>query len=769
MRIVAQRAEGGGDDPLRYALVGDGRDVVDAEAALPLRHEHVFAAQLQAADPVARSLHRVAKLFEGMGFARKIVVERLAPVPVLQFAGVILDMHPPVVGIGIAMEVAAQHRLRFVPFGHARGLETTLQPRPGVHADEVHVIGAQQQQLRHDGVVVVLCRKVAIGTGLGLFRAHRVGEVGRKGLAGITRGRDRRLLDIDPFAIDVGGAEHQRARRADGCDLVALGRHVHAQLVHLVARDLRVVCREIAGHFPFVAVALGLPVRLDRQVTAPAACRPGQVAGEAGHLANLVRAHSRLYAGAELELARFPAILRHQLGTRRLGIEIGAGGIDAVPDEVHAPFELGVHDGTLDQLAPPPRPFDPFEAALAVRIAQQLQIVALGRRGRAAGAQRGVIVRRAVTVDAADLHRIGDLAIDQTVAVAVLREMAIGALHALFGMDIHQMNRLARIDPWGHELALPVLAPFFRIVGADDPAILVEEVALAITLEDGAEVPAVPVIVGELRVLQIRIEVIDIAKEIEIGPFTLGRGALRVAGQDLVHLGGGGIFLLARPHARRIGFVIPHGVAEVGIQEDIGLMHVAIHALRRGNRPREGVTDRVALLFNGAARLHGVVMIAGLLQGAMPFGMPAAVPVPVSATALRQAIDGGIDRLRLPVAPEPGVGQRMARLAIVGIDDMAACAARMAVVAGLVVGPHEPGEGIVEPRLVDVEHRNGHAKAGSGATVRLLEIGPPRLLQPLDLATRARQADLGELRVDRAPAAFEHAEDVGGRDDGPVG
>ena len=59
------------------------------------------------------------------------------------------------------------------------------------------------------------------------------------------------------------------------------------------------------------------------------------------------------------------------------------------------------------------------------------------------------------------------------------------------------------------------------------------------------------------------------------------------------------------------------------------------------------------------------------------------------------------------------------------------------------------------------------AKAGAGAAVRLAEVGPARLLEPLDRSGRVGQADLGELGVDVAPAALEHAEDVARRDDVP--
>src|SRR3546814_6757987 len=69
---------------------------------------------------------------------------------------------------------------------------------------------------------------------------------------------------------------------------------------------------------------------------------------------------------------------------------------------------------------------------------------------------------------------------------------------------------------------------------------------------------------------------------------------------------------------------------------------------------------------------------------------------------------------------------------VVGVDDMAARTARMAIIARLVVRPHEPHIGIVEAGLVEVERRDRDAQTPSRAAVGLVEVGPPRILQPLD-------------------------------------
>ena len=55
------------------------------------------------------------------------------------------------------------------------------------------------------GVVIVVLADVTVGALLGLVLANGVREVRREGLAGKARRADRRLLDIDAFAVDVGG------------------------------------------------------------------------------------------------------------------------------------------------------------------------------------------------------------------------------------------------------------------------------------------------------------------------------------------------------------------------------------------------------------------------------------------------------------------------------------------------------------------------------------------------------------------------------------
>ena len=96
-----------------------------------------------------------------------------------------------------------------------------------------------------------------------------------------------------------------------------------------------------------------------------------------------------------------------------------------------------------------------------------------------------------MAIDAADLDRRARLVVKNAVAVRVLAEMAIDALHTFFEMNVVQVNRL--LEP-------------IRIVRRNDPVLRIEQVPFAIALENFAKQPAVPVKIGELRALQLGIE-----------------------------------------------------------------------------------------------------------------------------------------------------------------------------------------------------------------------------------------------------------------------
>ena len=49
-------------------------------------------------------------------------------------------------------------------------------------------------------------------------------------------------------------------------------------------------------------------------------------------------------------------------------------------------------------------------------------------------------------------------------------------------------------------------------------------------------------------------------------------------------------------HEFAVGFLVPPGVTEVRIHEEISLMHVAVHALTGRNRASQLMDDRMSLL-----------------------------------------------------------------------------------------------------------------------------------------------------------------------------
>ena len=77
-----------------------------------------------------------------------------------------------IVGIGDFVQRAADDRLRLLALGYFDRFKALFAlGDPAILADEVDEIGALHQQLRHDGVVVVLLGQMAIGAGLGFCRA----------------------------------------------------------------------------------------------------------------------------------------------------------------------------------------------------------------------------------------------------------------------------------------------------------------------------------------------------------------------------------------------------------------------------------------------------------------------------------------------------------------------------------------------------------------------------------------------------------------------
>src|SRR5712692_5353864 len=119
----------------------------------------------------------------------------------LSQAAAIVDVTPIIIGIGVAMQIAADDGLRLVPFGDAYRFDVTFLADPGVEPDEIDEVCPEQQQLRHDRVVVVGLRDMTVGAGLGLGAALGVWIMRRKRLARVPGRRYRRLLVVDMLAV----------------------------------------------------------------------------------------------------------------------------------------------------------------------------------------------------------------------------------------------------------------------------------------------------------------------------------------------------------------------------------------------------------------------------------------------------------------------------------------------------------------------------------------------------------------------------------------
>src|SRR4051812_44547850 len=102
---------------------------------------------------------------------------------------------------------------------------------------------------------------------------------------------------------------------------------------------------------------------------------------------------------------------------------------------------------------------------------------------------------------------------------------------------------------------------------------------MPVLFENGPEDPAVAVVIGKLRILQLRIELRDFFHEIEITPKAASRGCLGILADRGDKFFIRGISLLLRIHELAVAFLVPPGVADIGINKEIALMHVANHAL----------------------------------------------------------------------------------------------------------------------------------------------------------------------------------------------
>ncbi len=188
-----------------------------------------------------------------------------------------------------------------------------------------------------------------------------------------------------------------------------------------------------------------------------------------------------------------------------------------------------------------------------------------------------------MAVAALDLDGRADLAVELGVAVHVLDEVAIDAVHPLLQVDVELVDR----DPIAPRLgaiergllgrggiagAIALLQlggqPHGRhqrrgrLVGHGLAAV-VEQLPVPILLEHGAEDPAVAVEVGELRVPRLRVQLGDPFQKRRVGPVPPRRRLVRIRHHRAGEFLGGGVFLSRRVHQLAVGLLVPPHVAGV--------------------------------------------------------------------------------------------------------------------------------------------------------------------------------------------------------------
>src|SRR5260370_11275307 len=102
-------------------------------------------------------------------------------------------------------------------------------------------------------------------------------------LAAVTFGRKCLLLRINPFAVLILRADHDRARRAYYRHPVFLHGAVNAEHEDVVAHDLWIVGREISVGDAFEFILRHTLVRFHRQMTAETSRRPRSLPPLATH------------------------------------------------------------------------------------------------------------------------------------------------------------------------------------------------------------------------------------------------------------------------------------------------------------------------------------------------------------------------------------------------------------------------------------------------------------------------------------------------------
>ena len=164
-------------------------------------------------------------------------------------------------------------------------------------------------------------------------------------------------------------------------------------------------------------------------------------------------------------------------------------------------------------------------------------------RRRTRRIQRGSLPHGAVAIHAANFNRSAHLAIEFRIAVRVLLKVTIDAVHALFQVNVHHVNRHAIFSP-----ALRIHGLLQSFVGhfGDFATAAIEQFSVIVLLEHGPKYPAVTMEIGKLRVPQLAVQLRNSRQKFRIGPQSSSSRFLGIRHLRLHHLLGRGVSLFGR-------------------------------------------------------------------------------------------------------------------------------------------------------------------------------------------------------------------------------
>ena len=202
IEALSDRRDGCSDDAFGEAFMFDEGDVIDPDSSVSAGGVAVFSADLEVENAVFSS---------GVEELSADVVSGVFVGVVQQFS--MMDMFCVSLGIDIVMHGTADDSLRFIAFGDSDSEQAMFSGGdPCITADEVHVVGALHEELRHEGVVVIVSGEVAIGAGLCFaLAADSMWNIGAEGDSTESFGGDRLLLCVDGFTVEVVGRDMDSA------------------------------------------------------------------------------------------------------------------------------------------------------------------------------------------------------------------------------------------------------------------------------------------------------------------------------------------------------------------------------------------------------------------------------------------------------------------------------------------------------------------------------------------------------------------------------